>query len=144
MTRIAPVLCAILLAGCQQPLMSTANQPAPAIDGVGTALETTEESLAEQLAALNPGSRCTVTLADSTWENTREVSGTVARAAQGVVVLSDAEESITGRSETGVPMFSKVPYYSRLFKNTGVGVVRQPLGTQTLSAKQIQAVQVDD
>ena len=141
MTRIVPVLCAILLAGCQQPIM-TATTAAP-IGNVDSDTAASEAFLAQQLAALKPGSQCTVTLADSDWEYTREVTGTVASAAEGVVVLSDAEEIITGRAASGVPM-SNIPYVNRLFKNTGVGVVRKPLGTQTLTAKQIQDVQSDE
>ena len=142
MTRIVTVLCGILLAGCQQPIMSTTTTAAP-IGNVENGNAASEAFLAQQLAALKPGSQCTVTLTDSDWEYTREVTGTVASAAEGGVVLSDAEEIITGRAASGVPM-NNIPYVNRLFKNTGVGVVRKPLGTHTLTAKQIQDVQSDE
>lgn len=144
MTRIVPVFCAFLLAGCQQTLMShQAGLPESALtDGQ---IDESEDVLGpEQLSDLKPGMECTVTLADSTWENTREVAGTVASAADGVLVLSDAEEITIGRSERGVPVVSHVPYVNRLFKNVGVGVVRKPLGTETFSAKQISWVQIND
>jgi len=144
MTRIVPVFCAFLLAGCQQNFMSPqAGLPESALtDGQ---IDASDDVLGpEQLSDLKPGMECTVTLADSTSENTREVTGTVARAADGVLVLSDAEEITTGRSERGVPGVSSVPYVNRLFKNVGVGVIRKPVGTETFSAKQISWVRIND
>jgi hypothetical protein len=145
MTRIVPIFCVFLLAGCQQTSMSTATRQQVVLDGVaGLTNDAIErEALAQQLTELKPGTQCTVTLAESTWENTREVSGTVASAAEGVLVLSDAEEIITGRAERGVPGISNVPYVNRLFKNVGIGVARKPLGTETFSAKQISSIRID-
>jgi|GEM_PF-3434904 hypothetical protein len=146
MTRIVPVFCAFLLAGCQQTLVSPpAGLPESALtegqlDQSDVVLVLGPETLAE----LKPGTKCTVTLAESTWENTREVQGTVASSSDGVLVLSDAEEITTGRSERGVPAVSNVPYVNRRFKNVGVGVVRKPLGTETISAKQISSVRWTD
>lgn len=142
MTRIVPVFCAFLLAGCQQTLLSppaglpesalTEGQPQPSDDVLGP----------EQLSELKPGTECTVTLADSTSETTREVTGSVASAADGVLVLSDAQEITTGRNERGVPLLNKMPYANRMFKNVGVGVTRKAIGTETLSARQIRSVRI--
>lgn len=140
MTRIVSICCLVLLTGCQQPLVSPpADLPESARTDVANNLLGPD-----QLAELKAGTKCTVTLADSTRENARQVSGTVASAADGVLVLSDAEEIITGRSERGVPAIGNVPYVNRLFKNVGVGVIRNPLGTETLSAKQIKSVRIED
>lgn len=143
MTRIVPVFCAFLLAGCQQTLMSPpAGLPESAL--TEGQFEPSDNVLGpEQLAELKPGTKCTVTLADSTSETTREITGSVASAADGVLVLSDAEEITTGRNEQGVPVIEKVPYVSRMFKNTGVNVTRKSIGTETLTAKQISSVRID-
>lgn len=48
------------------------------------------------------------------------------------------ELTITGRSEQGVPMLSKIPYVSRLFKNVGVGRV-----TTSVAVPKHQVIGVD-
>jgi len=138
------MLCALCLAGCQQALLSTAATTAVDSEGNGQEEELPHEpTIAQQMASLKPGDKCTVLLASSTSEYTQEVHGTVASSGEGVLVLSDAEEIVTGRSEQGVPALGRIPYVNRLFKNTGIGSVRKPVGTQTFSAKQLQAVWVD-
>ena len=143
MTRTVSILCALCLAGCQQALLSTS---ATAVQSEGSGQEEElphEPTIAQQMASLKPGDKCTVFLASSTAEYTQEVHGTVASSGEGVLVLSDAEEIVTGGSEQGVPALGRIPYVNRLFKNTGVGSVRKPVGTQTFSAKQLQAVWLD-
>ena len=49
------------------------------------------------------------------------VAGTVKVVTADHVVLQDVMMIREGRSQNGVPVVSKVPYFSRYFKNTGVG-----------------------
>ena len=143
MTRIVPVFCAFLLAGCQQTLLSPpAGLPESTLNAEGQLEPSDDVPGPEQLSELKPGTECTVTLADSTSETTREVTGYVASAADGVLVLSDAQEITTGRNERGVPLLNKMPYANRIFKNVGVGVTRSAIGTETLSARQIRSVRI--
>lgn len=145
MTRTVSILCALCLAGCQHALLSTTATTAVESEGRSGQQEELphEPTIARQMASLKPGDKCTVLLTSSTSEYTQEVHGTVASSGDGVLVLSDAEEIVKGRSEKGVPALGDIPYVNRLFRNTGVGSVRKPVGTQTFSAKQLQAVWID-
>jgi general secretion pathway protein D len=47
--------------------------------------------------------------------------GTVESVDGQTVVLNDAIQIIEGRSMHSVPVLSKIPYVSRMFRNSGVG-----------------------
>ena len=55
------------------------------------------------------------------------VATTVAVPDGGTVLLGGIKRLREGRSERGVPILSKVPWISRLFKNVGIGREAQSL-----------------
>ena len=57
-------------------------------------------------------------------------------------MLDGAEELIVGSRQSGVPMLSKIPYYNRLYKNTGNVVDRRFLGPETISAFEVNTITV--
>ena len=147
MTRIVPVFYAFLLAGCQQPLKSHSaslhsSKPYDWTLPSGVVGP-------DRISELKFGSKCSVTLADSSWgENSprdqtsprsggsrsRMMTGTVASTDDGILVLSDAEEVIRGPSQIGIPATP----------NQQHGVIRRQLGTVKLSTRQIRVVRVDE
>lgn len=58
---------------------------------------------------------------------TTSVSTTVSVPDGGTILLGGIKRQSEGRSEQGVPFLSKIPYVSRLFRNTGVGRTSQSL-----------------
>jgi general secretion pathway protein D len=62
----------------------------------------------------------TVTVQQPVTENVN-VSTTVSVPDGGTVLLGGVKRLREGRSMAGVPILNKIPYVSRLFKNTGVG-----------------------
>ena len=109
------------------------------VDGashVDTITTVTQDYSPDQLASLPIGGDCTV----QTTDPTRLVHGTIAEVTAGGIVLTDAEETIEARSTTGVPIVSKIPSTSRLFRNTGVGRDVRPVGTMTIPAGEIASV----
>jgi hypothetical protein len=88
------------------------------------------------LASLPIGGDCTV----QTTAPGRSLHGTIAEVTTGGIVLTEAEELIEARSQTGVPIVSKVPYTGRLFRNTGVGREVRSVGTVTIPAGEIASV----
>lgn len=77
----------------------------------------------EEVAALPPGAKVEVLweLGDSTIRTVGEVLHT---SPQGVALMNVRREA---RHETATPIMSKLPYVGRMYKNTGVGVVAQPV-----------------
>jgi general secretion pathway protein D len=59
--------------------------------------------------------------------NFTTVSTTVSVPDGGTVLLGGIKRLSEGRNERGVPMLSKVPYISRLFRNVGIGRDTQSL-----------------
>ncbi|MCY2992662.1 MAG: general secretion pathway protein GspD [Planctomycetota bacterium] len=59
--------------------------------------------------------------------NFTTVSTTVSVPDGGTVLLGGIKRLSEGRSERGVPLLSKIPYLSRLFKNVGIGRETQSL-----------------
>jgi general secretion pathway protein D len=59
--------------------------------------------------------------------NVTMVSTTVSVPDGGTVLLGGIKRLSEGRNERGVPMLSKIPYVSRLFKNVGIGRDTQSL-----------------
>ena len=55
------------------------------------------------------------------------VTTTVSVPDGGTVLLGGIKRLREGRNERGVPILSKVPYVSRLFKNVGIGREAQSL-----------------
>ncbi len=58
---------------------------------------------------------------------TTSVSTTVSVPDGGTILLGGIKRQSEGRTEQGVPFLSKIPYVSRLFRNTGVGRTSQSL-----------------
>ncbi len=58
---------------------------------------------------------------------TTSVSTTVSVPDGGTILLGGIKRQSEGRNEAGVPFLSKIPYVSRLFRNTGVGRTSQSL-----------------
>ncbi|WP_391564897.1 type II secretion system protein GspD [Allorhodopirellula solitaria] len=58
---------------------------------------------------------------------TTSVSTTVSVPDGGTILLGGIKRQSEGRNETGIPFLSKIPYVSRLFRNTGVGRTSQSL-----------------
>ena len=111
------------------PALVDANQ-------VNAITTVTQDYSPDQLASLPIGGDCTV----QTTDPARSVHGTIAEVTAGGIVLTDAEETVEARSTTGVPIVSKVPSTSRLFRNTGVGRDVRPVGTVTIPAGEIASV----
>lgn len=138
---------AAMTAGCQNstPNLSSSEQigvettPPALVDGINQidAITTvTQDYAPDQLASLPIGGDCTV----QTTDPGRSLHGTIAEVTTGGIVLTEAEELIEARSESGAPIVSKVPYTGRLFKNTGVGRDVRPVGTVTIPAGEIASV----
>lgn len=135
------------LAGCQNstPNLSSSERigvetTSPAVDDgthrIDAITTVTQDYAPDQLANLPIGGDCTV----QTTDPGRSLHGTIAEVTTGGIVLTEAEELIEARSETTVPIVRKVPYTSRLFKNTGVGRDVRPVGTVTIPAGEIASV----
>lgn len=135
------------MAGCQNSTPNLASTErigvetsSPAsVDGVkqvDTITTVTQDYSPAQLTSLPLGGDCSV----QTTDPGRSVHGTIAEVTAAGIVLTDAEETIEARSTTGVPIVSKVPSTSRLFKNTGVGRDVRPVGTVTIPAGEIASV----
>jgi len=57
---------------------------------------------------------------DSARHSIEQIAGTIVSVDDNVLILNNAVKLIEGRVETGAPILNKVPYPSRLFKNSGV------------------------
>lgn len=82
-----------------------------------------EHAAPEEVAALPPGSR--VFLLNQSETSRTRVEGEVLHAGPTGVALMNVTRG--NRTEQGTPVLSKVPYVSRLFKNTSVGQERLPV-----------------
>ncbi len=102
-----------LAAGAALPWAS-AEPPQLASDGAAGAEKNSDE-------VLPVGRNCTVVL--TTAEGQTEIEGVLHQVNDRWLVLHHHRE---GRSE-GLPMLSKIPYTSRLFKNVGVGRVYEDI-----------------
>jgi hypothetical protein len=69
-----------------------------------------------------------------------QVAGTIVSVDENVLVLNNAVKLTEGRM-TGTPIVSKIPYISRLFKNSGVGreVISIP-GEVSIVRSEIQGI----
>ncbi len=130
LSKFIPVIACLILSGCTAILHPVATSevaelPAEAIVS------------AKDIASLTEGSR--VQINRKQVSNYRsEIVGTVLKASPQGIALMNCENH--GRTERGVPVLNKVPYISRLFKNTGVGVERVPV--LWVSIREISAVSV--
>jgi hypothetical protein len=82
------------------------------------------------------GARCEVKLNTAD----RTLIGHLASVNTGILVLRDAEEVTRHSSEQGVPMMNKMPYFNRLFKNTGVASTTRPIGPANVSSFEIEHI----
>jgi len=80
------------------------------------------------IAKLKPGQHvCLLTHSivsrtpNSVRRSIEQVAGTIVSVDEDVLVLKNAVKLTEGRTMTGTPIASKIPYVSRLFKNSGVG-----------------------
>jgi general secretion pathway protein D len=90
---------------------TTAQDPTDPTKSVKNGSQTTTEGTTVQLPSLN----------------VTTVSTTVSVPDGGTVLLGGIKRLQEGRNERGVPLLSKVPYISRLFKNVGIGRTTQSL-----------------
>lgn len=80
------------------------------------------------IAELKPGQHvCLLTHStvsrtpNSVRRSIEQVAGTIVSVDEDALVLNNAVKLTEGRTMTGTPIVSKLPYVSRLFKNSGVG-----------------------
>jgi general secretion pathway protein D len=90
---------------------TTVQDPTDPTKSVKNGSQTTTEGTTVQLPSLN----------------VTTVSTTVSVPDGGTVLLGGIKRLQEGRNERGVPLLSKVPYVSRLFKNVGIGRTTQSL-----------------
>lgn len=90
---------------------TTVQDPTDPTKTVKNGQQTTTEGTTVQLPSLN----------------VTTVSTTVSVPDGGTVLLGGIKRLQEGRNERGVPLLSKVPYVSRLFKNVGIGRTTQSL-----------------
>lgn len=70
-----------------------------------------------------------------------QIAGTIISVDENVLVLNNAVKLTEGRTATGTPVVSKLPYVSRLFKNSGMGrdAIAIP-GEVSISRSEIQVI----
>ena len=136
--RLLSLLLALIGSGCSMLTPSTPlyreNMPSPVEDLEFRQLQESKfDREAKQLSheGVKPGVKVQLLLVDRQIEGGGEFSkvrfymteyvGTVKSVDGQTVVLKDAIQIIEGRSMNSVPVLSKIPYVSRMFRNSGVG-----------------------
>lgn len=130
LSKFIPGVACLILSGC-----TTILHPVATSEVAEHAAEANVS--AGDIAALAEGSRVHINRKQLA-NNRSEIVGTVLKASPHGIALMNCENH--GRTERGVPVLNKVPYVSRLFKNTGVGVERVPV--LWVSIREISAVSV--
>jgi len=141
----------LLCAGCRNGVPDFSGSPGPSIgtdvaesesvDGiipVGSDETISQEYSADELGMLAPGTECTVALKASG----RTVRGRIVETTPETLVLADAEETVMGKA-VGYPVMKNVPYMNRMFKNTAVAYESRYIGPETLSASEIETINVE-
>lgn len=80
---------------------------------------------ADEAAAVPEGARVHIDRRFTNAETTALTTGVVLKASRDGLALANC--SVVGTSMTGTPILNKVPYVSRLFKNTGIGAQTVPV-----------------
>ena len=130
LSKFIPAIACLTLSGCTvflHPISTSEVSELPA-DAIVSATD---------IAALAEGSRVHINRKQVANDRS-EIVGTVLKASPQGIALMNCENH--GRAERSVPVLNKVPYVSRLFKNTGVGVERVPV--LWVSIRDISAVSV--
>ncbi len=123
------ILGSFVLSGCSLMLHdvepSTAATPLPRLS-------------AEEAAAVPEGAHVEIDRRFTNAETRATTTGVVLKASPEGLALANC--TVVGTSMTGVPIMNKVPYVSRLYKNTGVGTETLPV--LWIPLDQISSVQI--
>lgn len=83
---------------------------------------------------------CEIVLKSSTPASTETDAGKILRFDDSKVVLVDATRTV--RVEKSVPILGAIPYFGRMFRNTGIGVEKLP-GELAINRSEIRSIKFE-